>query len=108
MIQVATRMGESCLFPLCCPGALLAMRAKLRGEQNIQVIVKAMLPETICNFQLTLHRKFPTFVRNYVCTSVFEKLGGNFVTNFVDDVVTLANSIIVSVQNLVFENKLSF
>ena len=106
MIQVATRMGESCLFPLCCPGALLAMRAKLRGEQNIQV--KAMLPEAIGNFQLTLHRKFRTFVRNYVCTSVFEKLGGNFVTNFVDDVVTLANSIIVSVQNPVFENKLSF
>ena len=46
-IQIATRMGETCMFPLCCPGWLLAIRAKLRGEQNIQVV----LLDYCCKYQ---------------------------------------------------------
>ncbi|XP_028417387.1 cornifelin homolog B-like [Dendronephthya gigantea] len=60
-IQVATRMGESCLFPLCCPGALLAMRAKLRGEQNIQgdlcndaIVVECCGPCALCQMSREL------------------------------------------------------
>ena len=37
MISLSQRMGEGCCFPICCPGALLAMRVKLRSENGIQV-----------------------------------------------------------------------
>ncbi|CAB4030965.1 Hypothetical predicted protein [Paramuricea clavata] len=36
MISLSQRMGEGCCFPICCPGALLAMRVKLRAENGIQ------------------------------------------------------------------------
>ena len=37
LIQISQRMGEGCLFPCCCQGAALALRVKLRTENNIQV-----------------------------------------------------------------------
>ncbi|XP_064618077.1 cornifelin homolog A-like [Liolophura sinensis] len=34
--HLSMRMGESCCVPVCVPGAMIALRAKLRGEQGIQ------------------------------------------------------------------------
>ncbi|XP_071496580.1 cornifelin-like [Diadema antillarum] len=33
---VAQDMGENCCVPICVPGALVAMRAQVRGRHNIQ------------------------------------------------------------------------
>lgn len=37
LCDISSRMGEGCLFPCCCPGALTGLRVKLRVQQNIQV-----------------------------------------------------------------------
>ena len=37
LCDISSRMGEGCCFATCCPGALLALRIKLRVQENIQV-----------------------------------------------------------------------
>lgn len=36
LCDVSSRMGEGCMFPTCCPGALVGLRVKLRTQENIQ------------------------------------------------------------------------
>lgn len=36
LCEVSSRMGEGCMFATCCPGALMALRVKLRMQENIQ------------------------------------------------------------------------
>ena len=37
LCDISSRMGEGCCFATCCPGALVALRIKLRVQENIQV-----------------------------------------------------------------------
>jgi len=37
LYDISSRMGEGCCFAACCPGALVALRIKLRVQENIQV-----------------------------------------------------------------------
>ncbi|XP_020616971.1 placenta-specific gene 8 protein-like [Orbicella faveolata] len=36
LCDISSRMGEGCCFATCCPGALVALRIKLRVQENIQ------------------------------------------------------------------------
>jgi len=38
LCDISSRMGEGCCFATCCPGALVALRIKLRVQENIQVL----------------------------------------------------------------------